>query len=296
MIRTLFFTALLLFTTPITAQNDLRQEIRNIVKDKKATIGVAVRTSDGRSFAMRNNRCYPLMSVFKFHVAIAALQRMEQEKIAPQNIVTIDSTWLPYGTYSPLRDQNPDRNVRISLAELIHYTISLSDNCTCDWLISFAGGIESVNRSAKNLRIGRFRLTETEATMHEDIQRCYANRSTPRSMVRLLRKVYEKAILNADSFELLEQAMLATSTGSDKLKAGLPEESRIGHKTGHSDRTATGIKIGDNDAGIVYLPDGRWYYIAVFIRDSQESDKTNASAIAEISKAVYHWATSSSIQ
>lgn len=296
MIRSLCFAVLLSIPMPIAARNDLRREIRNIVQDQNATIGVAVQTSDGRSFAMHSNRCYPLMSVFKFHVAVAALQRMEQENIAPQSIIELDSAWLPHGTYSPLRDRNPDRNVRISLAELIRYTVSLSDNCTCDRLISFAGGIEAVDRCARNLRIGRFRLTETEATMHEDIQHCYANRSTPRSMVRMLRKIYTRAILSSKSFELLEQAMLATSTGSDKLKAGLPEGIPIGHKTGHSDRTATGIKIGDNDAGIVYLPDGRWYCIAVFIRDSQESDQTNASAIAEISKAVYHWAANSSVR
>ena len=37
------------------------------------------------------------------------------------------------------------------------------------------------------------------------------------------------------------------------------------------------------------LPDGRRYYITVFIRDSKESDETNASVIAAISKAVYDW-------
>ncbi len=125
--------------------------------------------------------------------------------------------------------------------------------------------------------------------MHEDIQRSYNNRSTPRSMVRTLRKVYDGDGLSAESVALLEQVMLATSTGSEKLKAGLPEGIRLGHKTGHSDRTVRGILIGDNDAGVVYLPDGRRYYITVFIRDSKESDETNASVIAAISKAVYDW-------
>lgn len=285
--RALLLAGLLFSVLSLSARNDLRREIRHILRNKQAAIGVAVQPSEGRGFAIHNNRCYPLMSVFKFHVAVAALQRMDREHIAPDSIITVDSTWLHFGTYSPLRDQNPERNVRISLAELIHYTISLSDNCTCDRLIAFAGGIEVVERCAKNLRIGRFRLSQTEASMHDDIQFCYANRSTPRSMIRMLQKVYTGKVLSSQSFELLEQAMLATSTGIEKLKAGLPPEIRLGHKTGHSDRTEKGIRLGDNDAGIVYLPDGRRYYIVVFIRDSKEDDATNASVTAAISKAVY---------
>lgn len=286
--RTILLVGLLLLALPISARNDLRREIRHIIQNKRAVIGIAVQPSEGRDFSMHNHRCYPLMSVFKFHVAIAVLQHMEQEHISPDSIITVDSTWLRFGTYSPLRDRNPDRNVQISLAELIRYTISLSDNCACDRLIAFAGGIEAVNHCAKNLRIGRVRLSETEKSMHNDIQRCYANRSTPRSMVRILQKIYTEKILNTESFELLERAMLATTTGPDKLKAGLPATVQLGHKTGHSDRTEKGIRIGDNDAGVVYLPDGKKYCIAVFIRDSKEDDATNASIIAEISRVVYN--------
>ena len=59
--------------------------------------------------------------------------------------------------------------------------------------------------------------------------------------------------------------MIATSTGSDKLKGLLPAETIIGHKTGSSDRDSTGMKAGDNDMGFVYLPHGGDHYtIAVF--------------------------------
>lgn len=96
--RRLLTIVLLLLTMPIVARNDLRQEIRNIVRDKKATVGVAVQTSDGRCFTLHNSRCYPLMSVFKFHVAVAVLQRMERESISPNSLITLDASWLPYGT------------------------------------------------------------------------------------------------------------------------------------------------------------------------------------------------------
>ena len=65
----------------------------------------------------------------------------------------------------------------------------------------------------------------------------------------------------------------------------------LGHKTGTSDRDALGRAIGTNDVGFVLLPDGRRYVIAVFVKDSHESDEANEALIADISRIVYeHYA------
>lgn len=83
--------------------------------------------------------------------------------------------------------------------------------------------------------------------------------------------------------ELLEQ----TTTGQDKLRAGLPAGIRLGHKTGHTDRTAEGIRIAENDAGYVRLPDGGTCCIVVFVAESRENDAVNTALAAEISAAAY---------
>lgn len=94
-------------------------------------------------------------------------------------------------------------------------------------------------------------------------------------------------MLSAAHEAFLRSLLVSTETGADKLKAGLPARTVIGHKTGSSDRTADGIRIADNDAGYVLLPDGRSYCIAVFVTDSEEDDAANAAVIAAISAAVY---------
>ena len=53
-----------------------------------------------------------------------------------------------------------------------------------------------------------------------------------------------------------------------------------------SDRSPEGVKTGDNDAGVITLPDGRRCYLAVFIKDSAESDTVNAATIAGITKII----------
>ena len=45
--------------------------------------------------------------------------------------------------------------------------------------------------------------------------------------------------------------------------------------------------MADNDAGIVIMPGGKKYYIAVFVTDSSETDEEDAAIIAHISRMVY---------
>lgn len=260
--------------------------IRKIVRGMDAEVGVAV-LHKGRTYTVSNDAQYPLMSVFKFHVAVTALKKMEKEGIPLDRMVCIGPEQMETNTYSPLRDRYPCQEIQVTYREVIEYTIILSDNNTCDWLINFVGGIREVDSYIKSLGIDKLNLTETERTMHEDIMRCYNNWSTPLAVAELLKKIYTEGVLSDEHFGFLEKTMLACASGTDKLKAGLPADCLLGHKTGHSDRTAEGIKISDADAGVVYMPDGDKCYIAVIVKDSKESDKANAKIMSDIMHVVY---------
>lgn len=124
--------------------------------------------------------------------------------------------------------------------------------------------------------------------MHAGMSKCYENRGTPSSAVELMQLAYDGNLLTKEHASFLEKVMKEASTGADKIKAGLPENVVLGHKTGSSDRTGNGVKIADNDAGVIYLPDGRKCFVAVFIKDSKETDETNARIIADITKVIYN--------
>lgn len=68
--------------------------------------------------------------------------------------------------------------------------------------------------------------------------------------------------------KFLDEIMISTITGKDKLKAGLPQDVILGDKTGSSSRRSNGLKISDGDAGYVFLTDGNVYYITVIIKNS----------------------------
>lgn len=266
----------------------LQQRITGVVQNKAATIGVAAFVGDS-VFLFNNEEKYPLMSVFKFHVAISVLQKMESAHVDLSTKVKIRSSQMEKNTYSPLREKYPDQDFTISYGELIRYSVSESDNNACDLLIDYVGGVERVNDDINRIGISGCVLRESEKTMHDDLNKCYNNWSTPYAMVCLLKQVYEGNILTGEYKKYLEEVMIRTSTGGDKLKAGLPENIQLGHKTGSSDRISGNVKIGDNDAGVIYLPDGRRCYVAVFIKDSKESDKVNAAIISQIARIVFQY-------
>ena len=108
------------------------ENIRRIIQDKKATVGVAVIYRD-KAYTVSNNEKYPLMSTFKFHIGVTALKKMETNGISLDSMVYIEPHQMHKNTYSPIRDRFPDHRIHISFREIIEYTISHSDNNTCDW-------------------------------------------------------------------------------------------------------------------------------------------------------------------
>lgn len=281
---------LILCTAPATTQrkvSSLEKQISRYLDGKKALVGVAVLTEKNELIVHNDSVHFPLLSVFKYHVALAVLHKMDKQNIALDSILLVKASQLLPDTYSPLKKKYPVGDVEISLSDLLKYSISLSDNNACDILIGFAGGIGEVHNYIKRLGIHDFNLSETEETMHLCPEHARRNWSTPSAMVRLLKMVDERALFGTVYKDFLWQTMVATSTGANKIKGLLPADIVVGHKTGSSDRNRQGMKMADNDAGVVLLPDGRKYYIAVFVADSYETDEVNAEIIARISQMVY---------
>ena len=277
-------------STVVRAQqmSELENRIDSLLNGKKATVGIAVWTDKGDMLRYNDHVHFPLLSVFKFHVALAVLDKMDKQSISLDSIVSIKASQMPPNTYSPLRKKFPDQDFTITLRELMQYSISQSDNNACDILIEYAGGIKHINDYIHRLSIDSFNLSETEDGMHSSFEAVYRNWSTPSAMVRLLRTADEKELFsNKELKDFLWQTMIDTETGANKLKGMLPAKTVVGHKTGSSDRNADGMKTADNDAGLVILPDGRKYYIAAFVMDSYETDEDNANIIARISRMVY---------
>ena len=77
---------------------------------RKATVGIAVWTDKGDMLRYNDHVHFPLLSVFKFHVALAVLDKMDKQSISLDSIVSIKASQMPPNTYSPLRKKFPDQD------------------------------------------------------------------------------------------------------------------------------------------------------------------------------------------
>lgn len=264
---------------------DKLKHIEKLIEGKDAEIGVA--WMEGNALhSINNERLYPLMSVFKLHVAVALLRDMQHRGATTDTTLTVTSAQMRQDTYSPLLKKYPDGNFSITLKLLIHYAIAESDNNAADILISMAGGIDNVDRDIHAMGIRNCHLSETEESMQARPIDSYANWSTPESVVWLLHKLYDGKLLSGEYERCLKQALAATTTGPDKINAGLGPGMTLAHKTGTGFRLPDGTKTADNDAGVVTKGDGRQVPIAILIKDSKLSDADNARIIAEITKII----------
>lgn len=261
--------------------SSLDERIDSLLSGKRMTVGVSAVC--GSFSYVRNARVrFPLMSVFKVHVAMKVLSDLAAGGTSLDTIVHVERAMLHENTYSPLRDAYPTGDVDISVAELMRYSVAESDNNACDILIAMAGGVRQIDRYVRSLGVKGFRLKYDEDGMHRDLTNCYDNWSRPEAMTQLMQLIFES---NTPLYEPLRRIMAATVTGADKIRAGVPEGLHIAHKTSSSDRI-DGIKTGDNDVAVVRMPSGRNCYITVFIKDSAESDAVNAGVIASVAREI----------
>lgn len=267
----------------------LERAVRALTDSVRATVGVAVVFDDGDTLVVNNAHRYPTMSVYKFHQALALLDRLASRGLPlTTRIPVLESDLLP-DTWSPLREARPEGGYELTAAELLTYSVAQSDNNVCDLLFRFLGGPEAVNRYIARLGIGETVIVADEDTMHRHTDNQYLNWTTPLAAVRLLERFRRGELLPAEYGDFLLETMFATTTGPDKLRGLLPPGVAVAHKTGSAFRDAQGVMVADNDIGIVRLPDGRSYSIAVFVMDSREDDRTNAAVIARISRLVYDY-------
>lgn len=295
--KTIILILSIFICTPIVqAQTkSLTEQIRTIIRDKEAQVGVAVILNSKDTFTVNNNCRYPMLSVYKFHQALAVADYLNRNHLPLETQLYITQKDLHPDTYSPLRDKYPEGNISLPVSKLLEYTLQLSDNNACDILFNYIGGTEAADKYIRSLGLKEYSIRATEHEMHQDLDLCYSNWSTPLEAVRLLEIFLNRSLFANEYQEFIKRTMIECGTGKDRLPEPLLEtKAIIGHKTGTSDRNARGEFIGINDIGFVCLPDGQHYSIAIFVKDSKESMSNTSHIIADISEVVYRYVLHSS--
>ena len=284
---TSLITSFLFLPKSSIAQKDaLKAQIDSISKLAKGTVGIGIMDLQSReTIYLNENHQFPMQSVFKFPLGMAVLDQVDKGKLSLEQKIHVTKEDLNPDTWSPLQKKFPEGNLDVSLRELLTYTVSLSDNNTCDILFRLVGGPKNVNKYIHNLGIKGINIVATEAEMAKSWDVQFTNWCQPPAMIQLLDVFHQGKKLSKSSTEFLLKIMTETPTGLNRIKGLLPEQAKVAHKTGSSGTNDQGIIAAFNDVGIVTMPNGKQIAIVAFVSNAAADEKTRDAVIARISRA-----------
>ena len=275
-------------------QTQLRTELQTYTDTLDAQIGIALLLENGDSLTLNNRQHYEMMSVFKFHQALAVCNYLYRHNQSLDTLLHITSDDLKPNTWSPLRDRYPQEELvdgmGISVRNLLEYTLQQSDNNACDILFDRLVSPTETDRFIRNLGLTEdFSIAYTEAEMQKDHHLSKGNWSTPYAAASLLKHFLETDLIKEPYKAFIKETMTSCQTGMKRLPAPLHDAGAIiGHKTGSGYTTADGRIGATNDLGFITLSDGTRYILAVFVKDSGYNATQTEEIIGQISQIVFN--------
>lgn len=302
--------------------------LENLIHDQwrlfPGKTGVAVMRIDGGwVMGRRLGDLFPQQSVSKTWVAMAVLDQVDQGKLRLDQRVRITAQDLAV-FHQPIRERVlASGAVEETVLSLLEQAITASDNTANDSLLRTAGGPQAVRDFIARKNLGAIRFGPGERLMQSAIagvewrqeysvgRRFYAARdavpyaqrkaaldryladpvdgASPEAIVRALARLAKGELLSPSSTRLLMDIMSRTSSGPNRLKAGVPAGWRFLHKTG-TGQILSPVSTGYNDIGIMTAPDGTRYAVAVMIGDTTASVPDRMAFMQFVSRTVaaYH--------
>lgn len=219
---------------------------------------------------------YEMNSVMKFPQAIYVAHYLDSCGINLDQRVTVKKQDLEQNTWSPMLKMI-DEEREFSYGELLALSLQQSDNNACDLLFKLCGSPKDVQNYLQNLGFKDIRLKWTEKQMHSKPQRSRDNWCTPSDMAELLNWFYCER-QSSPVLKYIWDLMLNCETGNNRIKAALPPGAQLVHKTGTGFSKGKTLR-GINDVGIVIMPNGDYYPIAIFIKRTKREEE-----VAEIAR------------
>ena len=263
----------------------LEAQVAALADGSQGRIGVAaVDLSSGRTLAVLGNQPFPLASTSKIAIAATFLEGVDQGRFRLSDRYPL---MMPVPSAKFSSAEAPVKpGTMLSAEQLIELSLTRSDNHATDALLAAIGGPSAVNAWLARAGIAGIRIDRTIATLVRDdgaINPAFSvdvrDSATPLAMTRLLGGLYQGQWLSASSRSVLLGAMGRCVTGKGRMRAQLPEDARIAHKTGTLNNTSS-------DVGIIETPDGRAMAVAVYTT-GQGGKPARDARIAAITRAIY---------
>lgn len=263
----------------------LARRVTELANAAGGRIGVAaLDLSTGETVNVLGDQRFPLASTSKIAIAATFLEGVEQGRWRLDQRFPL---LLPKATRAFSTSIAPVvEGQSLPASTLIEQMITRSSNPATDALLRVVGGPKAVNAWMRRAGIREFSIDRDIATLVRDdgeFNPAYhvdkRDSASPNAMVQLLAGIYQGKTVSSESRRVILGAMSRTITGKRRIRAHIPADARVLHKTGTLSGTAS-------DVGFIETPEGRTLAIAIYV--TGQGTKPNRDAkIAAIARALY---------
>lgn len=295
----------------------IESRLAEIEAASKGRVGAAVVTAKWSHFHRRDER-FSLQSVMKLVVSMAALDQVDQGRWKLDQEFTFDRSDLSVSHQPLLERLGSKKSITITLSDLIELAVAESCSASADFMIRRMGGVGRINAFLQSRKIQGMSVDRQERDLQTEIaglkwnpaysddakfeaaaqkvpdaeqdaaylryQKDTRDTATPAAMADLLQRLVTGKLLSAKSTRVLLGVMERTSTGPNRLKAGVPKGWILGHKTGTSS-THKGLAWATNDVGIVRNSKGEWVIIVAFLKGSTLTPDGRDKILRQVAEA-----------
>jgi beta-lactamase class A len=299
----------------------LAEQIIAIGSAFPGSAGIAVTSVDtGWTASFAGDQIFPQQSVSKLWVAAAILDKVDKGEISLDDRISLTPRDLTI-FHQPIRKYIMAGNYAPTIAELMRYAMTQSDNTANDVLYRKAGGQQGVGGFIARKTLGQIaigpgeKILQTEMaglqwddsfshgrafwqvrgrmpteTRSRALSRYLASPpdgATPMAIATGLSKLQKGQLLTPRSSAVLLSLMAQSKTGPDRLRGAITQGSgwSMAHKTG-TGQVLGSIATAYNDVGILNAPSGKSYAVVVMIASTQISVKGRQEMMHMVMQAV----------
>lgn len=208
-------------------------ELAAIEKAAGGRLGVAaLNLRTGGKLHYRHDERFAMCSTFKWVLVALVLQRVDRDEESLSRTIVFAPTDLV--TYSPVTEKHADGQ-GMTVAQLCEATLTTSDNTAANLLLATLGGPPGFTQGVRGWGDRTTRLDRLEPMLNENKKGDPQDTTTPRAMIELMEQVLFGEVLKPESTVRLREWMVATRTGSGRLRAGFGDDWLVGNRTGTSE-------------------------------------------------------------
>jgi beta-lactamase class A len=256
-------------------QEALVSKLEGLEASRDALVGVyAVDTDTRAELAYRADERFAFASTGKALLAAVVLDELTTQQLS-RRLRWTEADLVPYSPVTELHVEDG-----LTVREVLEAAVTISDNTAANLLFDLIGGPRGLDRALEEIGDSTTEVVRREPELNDWRPGEVRDTTTPRAVAESLAAFAVGGELATPDKRLLNRLLLRNTTGDALIRSAVPQEWRVGDKTGSA---TYGTR---NDIAVLTPPGRAPVVLAVLTRHEKSDAPTDDALVAGAAKAV----------